>query len=83
MASSSLSWRWISAWLRRARLTNTPEIPLRSRACSTAASTAARRASLNARPTSPISSEPKVSGGASVSTSTVSPALNRSMTLGS
>jgi len=71
--------------LRLARLRNTRLTPLRSCACSTAASTAVRCTAENASAVSVTSLVlvPRLSGGASIATSTSAPARSRLTTFGS
>ncbi|RAO51130.1 Chitinase [Micromonospora noduli] len=81
--SSRCSWRCTRLWLRRAMLRKTSLSPRRRVTSSTAAWTAVRCTSVKARPTSPISSWPYSSGGASRATSTCSPRRSRATTSGS
>ncbi len=83
MRSRRLSWRWTRIWLRRARLTKTPEMPPASSARSTAARSAARCTVSRASATCPASSSAGGPCGASASTSTSSPARSLRMASGS
>ena len=83
IASSSVSWRCSSDWLRRARLRKMSLIPCRSLAWPTAASMAVCCTAANACLTWPISSELAGSSGASAATFTSSPAASRLTTDGS
>ncbi len=83
MVSSRVSWRCSSTWLRRARLTKTPETPDSTSARSTAAVTAARWTLPSAPCTWPISSLPCAGSDASVLMSISSPARSLRMVAGS
>ncbi len=83
MLSRRLSCRCTRIWLRRARLTKTPEMPLASSARSTAARSAARWTVPRASATCPASSSAAGPGGASARTSISSPARSLRMASGS